>query len=164
MKGWHESQRGYFAGALYDEMLKDNSIYLLTGDLGHGMWSKIQNMFHERFINCGASEQALLGIAVGLALEGKKPFVYTITSFFLRAAETISLYLAHENISVRLVGSGRDNDYSHDGYSHDAVEAQRFISTSSLMEFYPEDKEQIPDIVKKMLELDSPSFISLRRQ
>ncbi len=105
----------------------------------------------------------MLGIAVGLALEGKKPFVYTITSFFLRCAETISLYLDHENIAVRLVGSGRDDDYSHDGASHFGYKAQEFLKSAHLMEYYPQEKEQIPDMVKRMVEKEEASFISLRR-
>lgn len=163
MKDWHQSQRGFFAGALYEEMKKDDSIYLLTGDLGYKMFDRIKKDFPKRFINCGASEQAMLGLAVGLALEGKKPFVYTITSFFLRAAETISLYLDHENIPVRLVGAGRDDDYKDDGFSHYAMEAQKFINLAGLMEFFPKDKESVPDMVNKMVKLDNPSFISLRR-
>lgn len=160
---WHQSQRGYFAGSLFEEMKKDESIYLLTGDLGFGVWDKIASEFPNRFINCGASEQALLGIAVGLALEGKKPFVYTITSFFLRAAETISLYLDHENVAVRLVGSGRDDDYLHDGVSHFAFKAQDFLKSCNLMEYCPLEKEQIPEMVKSMVERNEASFISLKR-
>jgi transketolase len=163
MNNWHQSQRGYFAGALLDEMAKDDSIYLLTGDLGFGMFDTIRACYPKRFINCGASEQAMLGIAVGLAQEGKKPFVYTITSFFLRAAETISLYLSHEGAAVRLVGSGRGSDYTHDGYSHDCTRAQEFITSCGIMDYYPEDKEQVPGMVKMMLDKQEPSFLSLRR-
>jgi transketolase len=163
MNEWHQSHRGYFAGALHAAMKEDESIYLLTGDLGYKMFDKIALDYPNRFINCGASEQAMLGIAVGMAQEGKKPFVYTITSFFLRAAETISLYLGHENAPVRLVGSGRDNDYAHDGYSHDATCSQKFIRSMGLMEYYPEEKEQIPEMLKRMVEKEEASFISLRR-
>lgn len=163
MNSWHQSQRGYFAGALLEEMMKDESIYLLTGDLGFAMFDAIRVAYPDRFINCGASEQAMLGIAVGLALEGKKPFVYTITSFFLRGAETISLYLDHEGVGVRLVGSGRDKDYEHDGYSHDCTKAQEFITSCGLMDYYPNEKEDIPAMVKRMCEKDEPAFLSLRR-
>jgi len=162
-KEWHQSQRGYFAGAFFDAMKKDDSIYLLTGDLGFGMLDRLLETYPDRCINCGASEQAMLGIAVGLALEGKKPFVYTITSFFLRCAETISLYLDHENIPVRLVGGGRGSDYSHDGASHDCLKAQKFIESAHITEHYPLDKEEIPTIIKLMLDKDEPSFISLKR-
>lgn len=159
----HESQRGYFGKAIYEAMASDPDVYLLTGDLGYKLFEPHFEDFPQRFINCGASEQAMLGIGAGLALERKKPFVYTITSFFLRCAETISLYLDHENIAVRLVGAGRDDDYKDDGFSHYGMSAQEFIKLAGLMEFYPETKEEVPEMVKKMLEMDNPSFISLRR-
>ena len=163
MNSWHQSQRGYFAGALLEEMMKDESIYLLTGDLGFAMFDAIRVAYPDRFINCGASEQAMLGIAVGLVLEGKKFFVYTITSFFLRGAETISLYLDHEGVGVRLVGSGVSDNYGEDGYSHNCTKAQEFISSCHLMEYYPTEKEQIPDMIKRMVEKDEASFIGLIR-
>lgn len=158
----HKSQRGYFGKALYEAMAKDPDIYLLVGDLGYKLFDAHFEDFPKRFINCGASEQAMLGIAVGLAQEHKKPFVYTITSFFLRAAETISLYLDHENIPVRLVGSGRDGDYAHDGISHDCTAAQKFLD-GKVMEYYPENKEQIPAMVKRMVKEEEAGFISLKR-
>lgn len=159
----HESQRGYFAFALHEAMKDDKRIHLLTGDLGFLMFDAIRDDYPDRFLNCGASEQSMVGIAVGLAQEGKIPFCYTITSFFMRAAETIGLYLHHEHIPVRLVGSGRDNDYLHDGISHDATIAQNYLRGLDIVNLYPEDKEQIPDMVKQMVENNYPSFISLRR-
>lgn len=164
MNDWHESQRGYFAGALLEAMRDDPNIYILTGDLGFGMWDKVRAEFPHRFINCGASEQAMVGIAVGLALKGKKPFVYTITSFLLRAAETISLYLGGEGVAVRLVGSGRNDDYKHDGASHNAVEAQNFLRDVYQLDcYYPDSKEEVADLVAMMVKDDVPAFISLRR-
>jgi len=163
MNNWHQSQRGYFAGALLEEMKKDPKIVLITGDLGFGQFDKIRDEFPDRFFNVGAAEQTALGVAVGFALEGYKPFVYTITSFFLRAAETISLYLEYENIPVRLVGGGRDDDYKHDGYSHNGTGAQKFIHSMNFTENYPETKEQVPEITKYMVEHEEPSFLSLKR-
>ncbi len=163
MNDWHKSQRGYFAGALYDAMKEDESIYLLVGDLGYKVFDRHFEDFPDRCINCGASEAAMVGIAVGLALKGKKPFAYTITSFFLRAAETIALYLSKNQIPVRLVGSGRDQDYKHDGPSHDATAAQRFIADQKISEYYPKLLESVPQFLDDMIKQDVPSFISLRR-
>ena len=160
---WHKSQRGYFAGALLEEMKKDPKIVLITVDLGFGQFDKIRDEFPDRFHNVGASEQTALGVAVGYALEGFKPFVYTISSFFLRGAETISLYIEHEKIPVRLCGGGRNDDYFHDGVSHFGHKAQDFIHSMGIKEYYPEEKEQVPEIIKQMVENDVPSFISLKR-
>lgn len=162
-KELHPSQRGYFAGALYEAMKADDRIYLIIIDLGYKTFDKCFHDFPDRCINTGASEQAAMGIAVGLAQEGKKPFIYTITSFFLRCAETISLYVDQEQVPVRLCGAGRDMDYLHDGFTHFAYEAQDFLDESAIKSYYPENKEEVPEIIKQMVKNDVPSFISLKR-
>lgn len=159
----HQSQRGYFAESLFNEMLKDDKIVLILVDLGYKVFDKIINMFPDRVILTGASEQAAMGIAVGLAQEGKKPFIYTITPFFLRCAETISLYIKHEQCPVRMCGAGRNDDYKADGYSHFGYQAQKFIHSLNIAEGYPETKEEVPDIIKFMVENDTPFFLSLKR-
>ena len=164
MDNWHQSQRGYFAGALYDAMLADDSIYLIVVDLGYATFDRHFKSFPNRCINTGASEQAAVGIAVGLAESGMKPFVYTITSFFLRAAETISLYVEHEQVPVVLVGAGREDDYLHDGYTHFGYASEKFLSTNMhLVSYYPKDKLDVPNIIKKMVKSKTPTFISLKR-
>lgn len=159
----HESQRGYFAYELYQQMTLNLNIVLLVGDLGYKMFDNIRKDYPKQFINCGASESAMLGIAVGLALEGKIVFVYTITSFFMRAAETIGLYLHGEQISIKLIGSGRNQDYHIDGPSHDATITQNYLKSLNIVNLYPNTKEEIPLLVKKMVENNKPTFISLRR-
>ena len=160
----HESQRGYFAAALYEQMIANKDIWLLTGDLGFGMLDKIMQDFPERAKNIGAAEQSMLGIAVGLALENNKiPFCYTISSFYLRAAETIGLYLHGEQIPVKLVGSGRDDDYKHDGSSHHAGLAQAFLAPLNVLKFYPETKEDVVDYLETIIKNEKPCFLSLRR-
>lgn len=163
MKNWYQTQRGYFAGALYDEMKKNKDIWLITGDLGWKMFDKIRDDFPDRYINVGATEQSAVGIAVGLALEGRIPFVYTITSFFLRAAETISLYLNGEQANVKMVGGGRDNEYFDDGPSHYAYATQTFLDTTNIVQYWPQDKKEVPVLVKKMITNDRPTFLSLSR-
>lgn len=163
METKHQSQRGFFAWELYERMKTNEAIYLLVGDLGYKMFDRHFQDFPDRCINCGASEQAMLGLAVGLAQAGKIPFVYTITSFFLRAAETISLYLDHEQANVKLIGSGRDQDYLHDGYSHDATRVQEYFKALHITSLYPKDKEEIPTLVSQMIWNNEPTFLSLRR-
>lgn len=161
----HESQRGYFAFELYDQMRKNEDIWLLVGDLGFKVFDKHFEDFPDRCINVGASEQAMVGIAVGLALEGKIPFVYSITPFLInRAFETINLYLDVEQVPVKLVGSGRDKDYEHDGPSHDATNISNILNTQkSILQFWPEEKDDIPIMVEEMVLNKRPSFISLTR-
>ena len=75
--------RRCFADILYQHMARNKDIWVLTADLGYKMWDMIRDDYPKRFINVGASEQAMMGMAVGLALEGKVPIVYSITPFLL---------------------------------------------------------------------------------
>lgn len=161
----HESQRGYFAYALHEQMAKDSKIWLITGDLGYGMLDGIREDYPDRFLNVGAAEQTMLGVAAGLALMGDKPFVYSITPFLLyRGYETIRNYIDHEQIPVRLVGSGRGRDYEHDGFSHWAEDDREMICNSeNICGIWPQDKETIPDIVEMMVRDNRPWYLNLRR-
>ena len=157
--------RKIFFQELYKQMQKDENIWVVTGDLGYIGFDKIRDDFPSRFVNAGASEQAMMGIAVGLAIKGKKPFVYSITPFLLRRPyETIKLYLHNEKIPVRLVGSGRDFDYAHDGPSHDATDTKRLLDTvPNVIQYFPQTDEAVIEYVGKMVNYKEPSFISLRR-
>ena len=159
----HESQRGYFAASLYEQMLVNKDIWLVCFDLGYAVYEKHFKDFPERTLNTGASEAAGMGIAVGLALEDKTVFTNTISSFYLRAAETIGLYLDEEQIPVKLIGSGRDKDYAHDGPSHFGMRAQNYLKSLNIVNLYPETKEEMPDMVEEMIKNNKPTFISLKR-
>ena len=119
MTDYSQNLRRRFADEIYLAMKKNKNIVLVTGDLGYRIWDQVKQDFPERFINVGAAEQSLIGISVGLALEGKIPITFSITPFLLyRPFETIRNYIDHEKIPVKLVGSGRNRDYEHDGFSH----------------------------------------------
>jgi transketolase len=161
----HPSQRGYFAHYLYEAMKTDPDIWLIVIDLGYKMFDAHFEDFPERTINSGASEQAAMGIAVGLALEGKKVFIYSITTFLLyRPFETLRNYINHERIPVRLVGAGRDKDYQHDGFSHHSEDADQVLKLfPNISRLNPQQKEDIPGMVRMMVKENRPWFISLRR-
>ena len=161
----YDSMRGWWAYELYRQMKKNENIWLVTADLGYGMFDDIRKEMPQRFINTGAAEQAMIGIAVGLALEGKIPFVYSITPFLLfRPFETIRNYINREKIPVKLIGSGRDHDYKDDGYSHWPEEQVPILQVlSNINSYFPETKEQIPDLVDKVINSGQPDYINLRR-
>lgn len=159
------NMRARFAHELYLQMRKNQDIYVLTSDLGYKMWDKVKSDFPKRFLNTGASEQALIGIGIGLALTGKIPIVYSITPFLLyRPFETIRNYIHHEKIPVRLVGSGRNRDYSHDGISHWSEEDKKVMKIfKHIKSFWPESVEEIPHLVSKIIEENKPFYINLKR-
>ncbi len=165
IKHRHPTMRGWFSYELYNLMLKDDKIWVIVGDLGYKMFDFIREAFPERFINTGSAEQAMIGIAIGLALQGKKPFVYSITPFLLyRPFETIRNYINQEKIPVRLIGAGRDRDYLHDGFSHWAEEDKKIMKIfGNINSLWPSKNEDIPSHVKKMVNTNKPWYINLKK-
>lgn len=155
----------YFADILHAKMSERKDIWVVTGDLGYRMWDEIRKDYPERFINVGAAEQTMLGIGIGLALKDKIPFVYSITSFLLfRPFESIRNYVNQEKIPVKLVGSGRDRDYLHDGFSHWAEEDKKIMAMlSNVHSRWPQTNEELPDLIDEMIRNTSPYYLNLRK-
>jgi len=161
----HQSQRGYFANELYEQMKENKNIVLITGDLGFKMLDKIKEDFPDRFFNVGASEQAMIGIAVGMSYEGKIPVVYSITNFLLfRPFEFIRNYIDKENLHIILAGGGRDKNYKHDGFTHWSEDAKQVLKCfKNIKQLWPESYEEAAIALDQGLEEKSPLFISLTR-
>ena len=157
--------RACFAQAVYEHMTKNNKVWVVVNDLGYKMWDKIRLDFPDRFINVGAAEQTLIGVSIGLALKNKIPIVYSITTFLLyRPFETIRNYVNYEKIPVKLIGSGRNRDYIHDGISHWAEEDRKIMKIlKNIKAKWPETTEEIPSLVSKMLENRKPWYVNLKR-
>lgn len=161
----YESMRGWFAYELHAQMIRDNRIWVVTGDLGFGMFDKIKRDFPKRFINVGAAEQAMMGVGVGLAIESKIPVVYSITPFLLyRPFETIRNYLNRDKIPVKLVGGGRNQDYNYDGFSHWSDEDKQVMALfGEIDSYWPKDKNEIPKLLDVILSSPKPAYLNLKR-
>ena len=157
--------RPLFASSVHKHMQKNKNIYVVVNDLGYRMWDKVREDFPDRFINVGAAEQAQIGIGIGLAISGKIPVVYSITTFLLyRPFETIRNYIHYEKIPVKLVGSGRDRDYLHDGISHWAQEDKEVMAVlKNISSHWPEDENEIPKLVTRMITNNKPWYVNLKR-
>lgn len=155
--------RRRFQELLTEEMRVNDQIYLLVGDVGYKVFDHLREEFPNRVINPGAAEQLMIGMGVGLALEGKIPVCYSITPFVLyRPFEFIRNYLHHERIPVKLVGSGRNDDYGPCGFSHYACEDLKVLESIPNIEVhYPQSKEEVD--IKKFLYSKNASYINLRR-
>lgn len=60
---------------------KDKDVMLIAGDLGFGVLNEFMETLPDQFINAGICEQNMASVAAGLALEGKKVYVYSIGNF-----------------------------------------------------------------------------------
>jgi transketolase len=115
--------RNEFLSGLADLADHDPRVILLTADLGFGAIEVFADRHPDRFINLGVAEQAMVGIATGLAEGGFIPYCYSIASFAV--ARTFEFLrngpIAHK-LPVRLIGIGPGMDYSYDGLTHFALE------------------------------------------
>ena len=147
-------------------MQKNSDIILLVGDLGYKMWDKIRDDFPERYFNVGAAEQAMLDMAVGIAMEGKTPVVYSITPFALyRGFETLRTYVNHEKIPIKIVGAGRDYDYMHDGVSHWAHDDQEIVGTlKNIEQLRPVSDEDIVALFPYFITNGKPVYVNVTRK
>lgn len=115
--------RSTFIETLVKLAKKDKRIYLLTGDLGFGVLEKFRDSFPSRFLNMGVAEANMVGVAAGLALSGKIPYVYSIATFLtMRAFEQIRNDVCYQNLNVKLIGVGSGLTYSFYGATHQPID------------------------------------------
>ena len=115
--------RNDFAKQVLVEMDRDQSIYFLTADLGYNALEAVEHAFPKRFINVGISEQHMIGMATGLALEGKKVIAYSIASFAtMRPYEMIRDDVCYHNLDVKIIGVGGGYNYATHGVTHHTIE------------------------------------------
>jgi len=157
--------RKQLAKLLLNEMQSNPDIYLITGDLGYGLWDDIMNTFPDRFFNVGSSEMAMMGMAIGLAMDNKIPFVYSITPFAIyRPFEMIRNYIDHENIPVKILGGGRNEDYGYLGFSHWASEDIAALNVfKNLIKFKPNTQDEIENAFTFAINENKPTYINLKK-
>lgn len=122
---------------------KDKDVIFLTGDLGFSFYEEYAKRFPKQFINCGVAESNMIGVVAGLALGGKKPIVYTCSTFYFRALEQIRDEVCYNKLDVKLVGTGASPFL---GFSHNIKDDEDIRTLSNfpnLKIFLPKNKKEI---------------------
>jgi len=149
-------------GKIINELAKkDKKIILLVGDIGYGIFDDFRKEHPKRFFNLGICEQSLIGVASGLALEGLKPWVYTITPFLIeRPFEQIKLDIDQQNTNVKLVGFA---DYPNLGPTHKEIDAIKLMALfKNIKSYFPKDSKQTEKFIYESYKKIGPNFISLK--
>jgi len=154
------------AQLLLDEMSVNDRIRIVTADLGFGVLDHIRDTYPDRFYNVGAAEQLMIGVAIGMAEEGLLPVCYSMSSFLLyRPFEFLRNYVNYEKINIKLLGSGRNKDYSHDGISHWAHDDVHVLNALPNIELYkPEGLAQLETDFNTWINSTSPGYLNLTRK
>ena len=149
-------------GKLMNELAyNDNKIVLLVGDIGYGIFDDFRRNHKKKFFNLGICEQSIIGTAAGMALEGLKPWVYTITPFLIeRPFEQIKLDIDQQNVNVKLVGF---SDYPTLGPTHSQLNDKKLMKLfKNIKSFYPKDSKETERAVYNSYKNKGPNFISLK--
>lgn len=116
-------QRDAFWGRIYELAKADRNIVAVIADMGAPALDRFRLDLPSQYLDVGIAEQQGLGLSTGLALTGKKPFLYAIAPFVaLRCYEQTRVNMASMNVPVTLVGVGAGVSYDDSGPTHHAVD------------------------------------------
>jgi transketolase len=149
-------------GKLITELAnKDEKIYLVVGDIGFRVFDDFREQHPERFINMGICEQSIISVSAGMALEGLKPWVYTITPFLIeRPFEQVKLDIDQQNVNVKLVGYA---DYPTLGPTHTELNGKKLMQLfNNITSFFPKDGDETQIMINQAYNKNGPAFISLK--
>lgn len=155
--------RNAFVRALVQLAADDPRVMLLTGDLGFMALEPFSDEFPDRFVNVGAAEQGMVGLATGLAEAGLVPFVYSIGTFAsLRPYEFIRNGPLLHSLPVRIVGVGAGLDYGHNGVTHYALEDVAVMRAQPDMTIVaPADPSQAESAVRSCADVPGPAYLRI---
>ena len=112
-------QRDAFIEEVKKRLETDKDIYFLSADFGAAALDSLREMYPDNFVHCGISEKAMLDIATGLALQGKKVFCYAMAPFIsLRAIEQIKCGPSMMNLPIAILSVGIGIGYADAGPTH----------------------------------------------
>ncbi len=102
----------------------DPNVVVLTGDLSESTRSNwFAEKFPTRFIEVGVAEQNMMGIAAGLALSGKIPFVSSYATFNPgRNWDQLRVSVCYSAANVKIAGAHAGISVGPDGATHQALE------------------------------------------
>ena len=157
-------QRDIFIKEITKKLESDKSIYFLSA-LGAAALDELREKFPKNFIHCGISEQAMIDIASGLALENNKVFVYAMAPFLsLRALEQVKCGPGLMELPICLISVGIGLGYADAGPTHYSNED--FACLNSLVGnsiFTPSDNLTTELIAKDFIKDPKFSYVRLDR-
>ena len=150
---------------VYQLAKNDDRIFFIGSDLGFGTLKQFKEEMPDRFFMEGVSEANVIGMAVGLALEGKIPYVNTIATFLTRRCfEQIVLDVCLHNANVRLIGNGGGLVYAPLGPTHLATEDLAIMRALPNMTIVaPADADEMRRLMPLTVDYRGPIYIRLAK-
>jgi len=150
---------------VYELAKKDKRIVYIGSDLGAGLLDNFKKEMPDRFFMEGVSEQALIGMSAGLALEGKIVYFNTIATFITRRCfEQVVLDLCLHHANVRLIANGGGVVYAPLGPTHLAMDDIGILRTIPNMTIIaPCDADEMKRLMPQTVNYQGPIYIRLAK-
>ena len=159
------SQRDAFFTEVYEMMKEDSDIVIVVADQGAPVFDKVRRDFPHRFFNVGIAEQQAILLASGLAKEGKKVFVYAISTFMtMRCYEQIRVSQGVMGLPITIVGVGSGYSYDDSGPTHHMLEDISIMRVLPNMTIYSvSDTHMAKRVARTSRKLVLPNYVRLDR-
>ena len=150
---------------VYELAKTDERILFIGSDLGVGTLDKFKTEMPDRFFMEGVSEQNIIGMAAGLALEGRIPYVNTIATFITRRCfEQVVLDLGLHHANVRLIGAGGGVVYAPLGPTHLAIEDMAILrAIPNMTVVAPCDADEMKRLMPLTVDYQGPIYIRVAK-
>jgi transketolase len=157
--------REAFGEAIAKLGLKDSRIVALDADVRNSTFSEKfeQRVGEDRFYECYIAEQAMIGVAMGLASRGAIPFPSTFACFLARAYDFIRM-AAISQLNIKMAGSHAGVSIGEDGPSQMALEDLAMMRAEpNITVLYPCDAVSTERLVVQMAYRPGPAYIRTSR-
>jgi len=158
--------RNAFADELNRLGDEDPRLVMLSGDIGNRLFDKFKATHPSRFFNCGVAEANMMGVAAGMAMNGLRPVVYTITPFVTtRCLEQIRTDVCYHEAPVTIVAVGAGLAYFGLGPTHHACEDISFLrSIPNMVVICPGDAFEVRAALRASMQQDHPVYIRMGKK
>jgi len=150
---------------IYQLAKQDDRIFFIGSDLGVGTLDQFKEEMPKRFFMEGVNEANIIGMAAGLAMEGKIVYVNTLATFLTRRCfEQIVLDLCLHNVKVRLIANGGGLVYAPLGPTHLAIEDMAILRAIPNMTILaPADADEMQRLMPLTVDWPGPLYLRLAK-
>ncbi|MBO4582375.1 MAG: transketolase family protein [Bacteroidales bacterium] len=118
-----DTRSGFGEGLLEAGKQYENVVALCADLTGSVKMDSFAKAFPERFFQVGIAEANMIGMAAGMAITGKIPFVGSFANFCTsRVLDQIRMAVAYSNTNVKICGSHAGITLGEDGATHQVME------------------------------------------
>jgi transketolase len=151
--------------SIYDLARLDDRVVFIGSDITKQNLEKFSAEYPDRFFMEGIYEAHIVGMAAGLAFNGKVPYINTIATFLTRRCyEQILIDLGLHNLPVRLLGSGGGTVYAPLGPTHLANEDIAILRAIPNMTIVaPCDADEMNRLMPQTLNWSGPVYVRIAK-